>query len=83
MSTFNTWFNTFTAEKEIPYASWELVSNDGTTHMIDNDVVIETIKTAPAHEQAGIKNILVKIDFANGDVNHFFKHLAQALVNNY
>ena len=83
MSNFNTWFNNFTAEKVIPYASWEMVSGDGTTHMIDNDVVIEAIKTAPAHEQAGIKATIVKIDFMNGDVNHFFKHLAQALVNNY
>jgi hypothetical protein len=35
---------------------------------------------APEHEQAAIKNTIVRIDFANGDVMHYFKHLAGALV---
>ena len=81
--TFNNWFDTFTEEKNIPFTSWEIESEDGTTHMIDNNVVMEHIRIASESEQAGIKNILVKIDFANGDVNHFFKHLATALVNNH
>ena len=81
--TFINWFDTFTAEKKIPYIAWEINSEDGTTHMIDNNVVMEHIRIASESEQNGIKNVLVKIDFANGDVNHFFKHLATALVNKH
>ena len=81
--TFINWFDTFTAEKNIPYIAWEINSEDGTTHMIDNNVVMEHIRIASESEQTGIKNVLVKIDFANGDVNHFFKHLAEAIVNEY
>ena len=80
--TFNNWFATFIEEKKLPYASWEIETADA-VHIIDNEFVIEAIKTAPAHEQASIKNTIVKIDFANGDVNHFFKHLAGALANNF
>ena len=42
-------------------------------------VVIEHIKAAPLHEQKAIKTTLVKIDFMNGDIRHFFRHLAQAI----
>ena len=82
MSTFTKWFETFLEEKNAPIKSWEIESN-GTTHFIDSDVVIEAIKTTSGQEQAQIKNTLVMIDFKNGDINHFFKHLAHGLVANY
>ena len=82
MSQFNKWFETFLSEKDLPYASWEIETDDN-FHIIDSDVVVEAIKGAPAHEQAQIKNTIVKIDFCNGDVNHFFEHLARGLVANY
>jgi len=83
MSNFNDWFETFLEEKNLPYASWELTAPNGTLHLIDSNVVIEAIKGAPAGKQAGIKATIVKIDFLNGDVNDFFRHLAQALVNRF
>jgi hypothetical protein len=83
MSKFIDWFDRFLDEKSIPYASWEIPDQAGTTHFIDSDVVVEHIKVAPDHEQSKIKDILVKIDFRNGDVNHFFKHLATGLVSQY
>lgn len=82
MTTFTKWFETFLEEKNLPFESFEL-NNSGEVHFIDTDIVIEAIKGAPAAEQNGIKNMLVKIDFLNGNVNHYFQHLAQALVNNY
>jgi hypothetical protein len=81
--SFLTWFETFLEEKNLPYEQWEITGPDGTTHMINSDVVIEQIKDAPSHEQAGIKDKIVQIDFANGDVNDYFKYLAEALVQNY
>ncbi len=80
---FEKWFDTFLEEKNNPYASWEIEDNDGTTHYIDSDFIIETIKTCPEHEQKGIKNMLVKIDFMNASVNDYFKHLATGLVKSY
>jgi len=78
---FDKWFDTFLEEKNLPFETWELVDNNGDTHFIDTDVVIETIKNCGSAEKAGIKNMLVKIDFVNGNVNDYFKHLAHALIN--
>ena len=80
MSDFNTWFNTFIEEKDLPYKTWEIEDRNGVINFIDNDFIIDTIKNCPNTEQHGIKNMLIKIDFANGDVNDYFKHLATGLV---
>ncbi len=81
--TFNKWFETFLEEKELPFEAFTLFAPDGTEHHLDTDVVVEAVQNCALDEKAGIKNVLVKIDFANGNVNHFFKHLAQGLVDNY
>ena len=83
MNSFNNWFQIFLDEKNLPYASWEIQDETGTTNFIDNDVVIESIKNTSTTEQSKIRDILVKIDFHNGDVNHFFHHLATGLVSQY
>ncbi|MBU1566853.1 MAG: hypothetical protein KJ630_14675 [Proteobacteria bacterium] len=80
---FNTWFSTFLDEKNLPYVAWEIVDRAGNTHFIDCEAVIETIKNAPTEELKKIKNIIVQIDFRNGDVNHFFRHLAHGIVEQY
>lgn len=75
------YLKTFFTEKDLPLANWELVDQDGTVHWISNEVVIEHVMAAGREEQTQIANVIRKIDFANGDVNHFLKHLAGALVN--
>ena len=75
----NNYLKTFFAEKNLPIVQWEIAANDGTLNFISNEVVIEHIAIAPAHEQKKIANVIRKIDFANGDVNDFLKHLAGAL----
>ena len=77
---FNTWFDRFLEEKELSPEAWEITGSDGEINQISSEVVIEAIKNAPPNEQRGIKDMIVKIDFANGDVNDYFKHLAKALV---
>ena len=42
-------------------------------------MLVDFIAQMPEHH-AGIKATLVKIDFANGDVFHFFNHLAAGMV---
>lgn len=78
--SFDQWFETFLDEKNLPYVSWEIEDSSGMAHMIDSDFVIEQIKTAPPGEQAQIKDMIVKIDFQNGDVNDFFRHLAESFI---
>jgi|TARA_Y100000401_G_scaffold98144_1_gene85810 hypothetical protein len=80
---FQTWFNTFLEEKALPSETWLIADEDGLVHHITSAVVIEAIYSASKYEQAQIKNTIVKIDFHNGNVLHFFKHLAKGLVNKY
>lgn len=81
---FCNWLETFLTEKNFDRnTGWELQAPNGMAHFIGADVVIEAMMSAPKHEQKAIKATLVKIDFINGNVAHYFRHLAQALVNNY
>jgi len=70
----------FFQEKNLPEVTWELKDNQGTTHIITNHVVIEFLLNNPSMgEQA--KPTLRKIDFLNGDVNDFLKHIAGFMIN--
>lgn len=75
------YLKTFFNEKNLPLANWELVDQDGVTHWISNEVVIEHVMAAGREEQTQIANVIRKIDFMNGDVNDFLRHLAGALIN--
>lgn len=55
------------------------VEGDSGMNFIPLSVVVEHIAIAPKHEQSKIRNILTQIDFKNGDVMHFFNHLAGAI----
>ena len=77
---FEKWLETFVKEKNIDLEDIFTITKNDRTHIFDYNYIIETIKVAPAHEQNAIKNMLVKIDFVNGDVCHYFRHLANALV---
>lgn len=72
---------TFFEEKNLPYQMFEIDSADG-VHIIDNETVIDIIvNQASAHEQKGILDMIVRIDFVNGNVNDYLKHLATGLVS--
>jgi hypothetical protein len=77
--TFNKWLDTFVSEKELDTEKVFEVEGQSGPNFIPCGVVIEHIKIAPAREQQAIKQMIVKIDFCNGDVMHFFNHLAQAI----
>jgi len=79
MKSFDRWIDTFIEEKGID--TEYLLSVDGLLgkNYIPVGCVIEAMKNAPKHEQQAIKNMIVKIDFANGDVIDFFRHLAEAI----
>ena len=81
-NAFNKWFETFLEEKDLPHESFEVTAN-GVVHFMDTDVIIEAIKNCNAKEQKGIKAMIVRLDFANANVNDYFKHLGQGLANNH
>jgi len=76
---FNTYIDTFIDEKGLNRDYTFEVEGTSGTNWIPLEVVVEHMKIAPKHEQAQIKTMIVKIDFMNGNVMHFFNHLAKAI----
>ena len=77
----NSYLNRFFAEKEIPTVDFTVESRTGMTHWMDTEVVIEHIALTRGTERTKIEAGIRKTDFHNGDLNHFFAHLAQAIAN--
>tara|TARA_R100000329_G_scaffold52336_1_gene48119 strand:- start:326 stop:577 length:252 start_codon:yes stop_codon:yes gene_type:complete len=79
MSNFNNWLDTFIDEKNINKEDTFEINKNGTLNIISYGSIIDHIKITSKQEQEQIKKTIVKIDFFNGDVLHFFRHLGQAL----
>ena len=77
--TFKNWRDTFIKEKGLDTGLTLLADGPSGVNHIPCQVVVEHMYVAPKHEQEQIKNVIVQIDFANGDVMDFFKHLAKAI----
>ena len=71
---------TLLEEKGIDIETPIEIEGESGINFMEVGTVVEHILIAPKHEQTKIKDILVKIDFQNGDILHFIKHLARALV---
>ncbi len=80
MTTFNQWLDTFVSEKGLDTDHiFEVEGKEWGTNLIPLDALLEAIKGASDNEKAAIKDMIVKIDFYNGDVMDYFKHLAKAI----
>ena len=77
--TFSKWFETFLSEKGTDLEQVLTVEGASGDNFIPVQCVVDAILTAPKTEQAGIKTMIVKIDFMNADVTDYFRHLAQAI----
>lgn len=78
--TFNEWIDTFVEEKGIDLdQTFEVTGKDWGTNIMPYSVVVEAIKTTNPRERVAIKNMIVAIDFRDGDVTHYFQHLGKAL----
>jgi hypothetical protein len=77
--TFSTWLDTFLSEKGIDLETIVEAEGPSGTNYIPVACLVELMNQAPKHEQAGIKNMLVRIDFANASVLDYLKHLAGAV----
>lgn len=78
---FNKWIDTLLEEKEIDREEQlEIIGSNGQWNLIPIGIIVDEIKKAPKNEQKSIKETLVKIDFMNGNIKDFIKHLGQAIV---
>lgn len=77
--TFNQWLDTFIREKGIDLEQHLTVDGPSGENVIPIACLVQLMKQAPRHEQSGIKTMIVKIDFRNGDVVDYFRHLARAV----
>jgi len=77
--TFANWLDTLVAEKGIDTEMVIEVEGASGTNFMPLEIVLEAMKATSAAEQKGIKTMLVKIDFLNGNVVNYLKHLAKAI----
>ena len=77
---FSKWLETFVAEKDFDLSEY-VEAGDGT--MLQVGDVLSAFNSAPVNEQAFIKEIMVQIDFKNGDFMDFFQYAAKALDKTY
>lgn len=80
MMTNKTWFDRFFDEKGIDRDDTFEIKSEDNVHIVEYGYVINCIKQTGSNEKAKIKDMLVRIDFVNGDVKNYLRHLAQALV---
>lgn len=76
---FAQWLDTFVEEKGIDTEDILEVEGASGANWIPVDVLLDTMKATTPGEQAAIKRMIVRIDFVNGNVLDYFKHLAQAI----
>lgn len=77
--TFKTWINTFLSEKGIDLETILEAEGPSGMNSIPVGCLVDMMIGAPKHEQAGIKTMLVKIDFRNAPVLPYLNHLAKAV----
>jgi len=83
MNATQKYLTDFFAEKEIPFKEFKITGKDNLPHYISTSVVIESIMNTSDAEQRQIAMVLRKIDYVNGNVQHFLKFLAHGLVQQY
>ena len=78
--TSTTYLARFFEEKDLDQQVYELEAPGGTLNIIESQAVIERVLMTRGEEADAIANIIRKIDFMNGDVHHFLRHLAGSMV---
>ena len=78
-TNFENWLNTFIEEKDFDLEMIFEVEGESGLNIMPFWIVRDAILGTTSEEQALIKNTLIQIDFRNGNIGHFFEHLAQAI----
>lgn len=76
---FKKWLETFIEEKGFENELFE-VEYGMNKHFIEMGVLVNFLSQIPRNQQESVKTTLVKIDFMNGDVMHFLRHLAKGYI---
>jgi|AntDeeMinimDraft_6_1070357.scaffolds.fasta_scaffold01683_6 hypothetical protein len=76
------YLDTFFREKNLREKVYH-VSGPENDHSIPTGVVLEHIALTRGREREQIKDVIRKIDFKNGDLHHFFEHLAKGIAAQY
>ena len=76
---FSKWLDTLVEEKGYDTEGIIEVEGASGTNWIPLGCLLDAIKSASQQEKDGIKRMIVRIDFVNGNLMDYFKHLAQAI----
>lgn len=76
---FHQWIDTFLSEKGIDTESVLEVEGELGMNYIPVGSLVDSLKGTHSKNQNQIRSILIQLDFKNGDVKHFLKHLAKAI----
>ena len=76
---FNEWLDTLVSEKGTDLEHVITVEGKSGTNWIPLQTVIEHIKNQSTENKKKVKDTLVRIDFNNWPIEHFFKHIAQSM----
>jgi hypothetical protein len=79
MAVTRTYLQTLITEKGRSLDDMIVVEGPSGPNHMPLEILVDAIAAAPHHEREGIHKMLVRIDFANGDVFDYFKHLARAI----
>ncbi len=74
------WLDTFLTEKQVDPETVFVLDVAGVTHYVPFEVIREFVEHLPESLQGQIKEKLIRVDFVNGDVLHFCRHLALRMV---
>lgn len=76
---FEKWIDTYFDEKDLDLEVWTY-SRGNVIANIDNKSVIAVLRAVKnKQQQKDIREVLVSIDFANGDVNEYLKYLSEQI----
>jgi hypothetical protein len=79
MASFSKWLDVLVEEKGIDPEQVLEVPGPSGPNMIPVACLMDAMKGAAPNEQAGIKQMLVKLDFLNQPIVPYFAHLAKAI----
>ena len=75
MNNFKNWIDTFIDEKDLPMEDTFTIDKNGTMSIMSYKTIYEHMLIANDQEQEQIKNMIVKIDYMNGNILNFFQYL--------
>ena len=78
-NNFKLWLDTFIDEKELPMEDTFTVDKNGTMNIMSYKTIYEHMLIANDQEQEQIKNMIVKIDYMNGNILNFFQYLGKLI----